>query len=314
MNLFHCLLLTLLFVFSAQSFPVKTSLNSRPIIGILTQPGPQSNQQYIAASYVKYLESAGARVVPIFYNQTSETLATLLTSLNGVLFTGGSASLSPTGTFYKSAKLIFDTLTRSYDAGVTIPLWGTCLGFELIHNIVAGEDVLGSVDAENYTVPLQFLPNYQSSKMFGSASSPVLINLETLPITMNNHQFSVYPSTYDANKTKLSSFFNMLSKNVDRQGVEFVSSVEGIKYPVFATQWHPEKPQFEWVNEVINHSNEATEAMQYIANFLVSQARLNNQTFPTTQAENAALIYNYGANLRYTGASSDASFEQTYIW
>ena len=53
---------------------------------------------YIAASYVKFIEvrlgydlegtvltlqSAGARVVPIFYNATQEQLGALLTSING---------------------------------------------------------------------------------------------------------------------------------------------------------------------------------------------------------------------------------------
>ena len=41
--------------------------NTRPIIGVLSQEEWKNNQttgnSYIAASYVKYLESAGARVV-----------------------------------------------------------------------------------------------------------------------------------------------------------------------------------------------------------------------------------------------------------
>ena len=40
------------------------STNNRPIIGILSQEYfPSPSHSYIAASYVKYLESAGARVV-----------------------------------------------------------------------------------------------------------------------------------------------------------------------------------------------------------------------------------------------------------
>jgi len=49
-------------------------LNTRPIIGILTQPSSwptmydPEEYSYIATSYVRYLESAGARVVPIKYD------------------------------------------------------------------------------------------------------------------------------------------------------------------------------------------------------------------------------------------------------
>jgi gamma-glutamyl hydrolase len=46
--------------------------NDRPIIGILSQPGDPApdGASYIAASYVKWVESAGARVVPIEYDLT----------------------------------------------------------------------------------------------------------------------------------------------------------------------------------------------------------------------------------------------------
>lgn len=49
-------------------------LNDRPIIGILSQetfsvnkyfPG-ENYESYIAASYVKFIESAGARVIPVW--------------------------------------------------------------------------------------------------------------------------------------------------------------------------------------------------------------------------------------------------------
>ncbi len=57
--------------------------NSRPLIGILSQPSCAesateadwtSNRSCIAASYVKFVESAGARAVPLLYNEPEETL------------------------------------------------------------------------------------------------------------------------------------------------------------------------------------------------------------------------------------------------
>jgi hypothetical protein len=46
--------------------------NDRPIIGIMTLPSeyvefPNDTYSYMAASYVKFVESAGARVLPIPY-------------------------------------------------------------------------------------------------------------------------------------------------------------------------------------------------------------------------------------------------------
>lgn len=57
-------------------------LNYRPVIGILSHPGDgasgrlnnASNASYIAASYVKFVESAGARVIPLIYTEPLEVL------------------------------------------------------------------------------------------------------------------------------------------------------------------------------------------------------------------------------------------------
>jgi gamma-glutamyl hydrolase len=62
---------------------------------------------------------------------------------------------------------------------------------------------------------------------------------------------------------------------------------------VYGLQWHPEKPQYEWdPNEVTNHSKDAVTAMQYMSEFLVSEARKSNHTYPSQTAEDNALIYN----------------------
>lgn len=50
---------------------VCVALNNRPIVGILTQPTSgglrKYGSSYIAASYVKFIESGGGRAVPVLY-------------------------------------------------------------------------------------------------------------------------------------------------------------------------------------------------------------------------------------------------------
>ena len=65
-------------------------INNQPIFGVLTLPW-EMNIQYIASSYVKYLEMSGARVVPISLNYSYKEIDFLLASVNGVFFTGGDA-------------------------------------------------------------------------------------------------------------------------------------------------------------------------------------------------------------------------------
>lgn len=68
---------------------VSAASNDQPVIGVFDQPvNGASGPSYLAASYVKYLESAGARVVPLHYRDTSANLRSLVSKLNGVFFTG----------------------------------------------------------------------------------------------------------------------------------------------------------------------------------------------------------------------------------
>ena len=67
---------------SPSCFAPDRNLNYRPVIGILSHPGDgasgrlnnATNASYIAASYVKFVESAGARVIPLIYNEPIEIL------------------------------------------------------------------------------------------------------------------------------------------------------------------------------------------------------------------------------------------------
>lgn len=66
------------------------SLYSRPVIGIVTHPGDgasgrlnnATNASCIAASYVKFVESAGARVIPLIYNEPKQILLKVTLSLS----------------------------------------------------------------------------------------------------------------------------------------------------------------------------------------------------------------------------------------
>ena len=51
------------------------------------------DQCYIAASYVKYLESAGARVIPVLTNQSDDYYEMIFENTSGVLFPGGGQNL-----------------------------------------------------------------------------------------------------------------------------------------------------------------------------------------------------------------------------
>ncbi len=45
------------------------------------------------------------------------------------------------------------------------------------------------------------------------------------------------------------SFWRLLATNVADDGVEFVSLMEARDFPVWASQFHPEKNAFEWTTK-----------------------------------------------------------------
>jgi len=289
----------------------------RPIIGILAQNTDAYMKKtfgptYIVASYIKYIESAGGRVAPIRNDLSEEQLEKLFYSINGVLFPGGGANIFDSR-YEKTGKILFKLAVKANHAGDVFPLWGTCLGFQFLSVCGAGgENVISSVDGENYSVPLNLSDGYQSSRLLGSAPEEIITYLKTQNVTFNHHRECVSIDTYHSNEA-LHKFYRLLSTNRDKEGIkEFVSTVEAYDYPFYGVQWHPEKNSFEWTSlEAISHSKEAVMVTQYVADFFVNQARLNGHHFPSKEEEEDALIYKHSPVYCYPEITK---FEQCYIF
>jgi len=306
------------------------SLNTRPIVGILTMPSSYSSfpdQSFFPASYVKFLEQAGARVVPIPYDLSASALSSLLSSLNGALFTGGAAAFfgsssphAPTA-YAATAQRIYNEVASAAANGETFPLWGTCLGHELIGVLAAGLDystspLSGGFDSENLTAPVAWTAAAADSRLWGAAPDVRAAFAAGGGIAYNAHSQGFTPADFDAS-APLAAAFTVLGTSVDRAGKAFVASMEGKTLPVYTTQWHPEKSNFEWnggaVYNDIDHSPAAIAANVYPATFFVNQARLNNRTFSSAEDENAVLICNFAPVFApATGLSN--LFEQLYFF
>jgi gamma-glutamyl hydrolase len=283
------------FFISFCSRKVDAILSKRgPIIGVFAHPIAEHGE-YIAASYVKWIESAGGRVVPIPYNAPKEYLSVLVPQLNGLLYPGGAADVND------AAQFMFKLALQLNDQGTYFPVWGTCLGFEWILQMASGDlKILDhDLDSMNLTLPLIYTKKAATSRLFGSASADIYKNLETLPITMNNHEQGITIERL-AQYPNVEAFLDVLSTNYDRNGRQFISAYEAKKYPIYAVQFHPEKNNFEYGEyddgrpyEVVDHSYEAILTSQYFANFFIQEARRNDNRFNDAKVERKALIYNY---------------------
>ncbi|XP_067888007.1 gamma-glutamyl hydrolase-like [Heterodontus francisci] len=287
-------------------------LNQRPIIGVLAQETSRSFQKFgssfVAASYVKYLESAGARVVPISINLTEAQYRKLFYSINGLLLPGGGTNLI-TSQFAKIAALFYDLALQANDHGSYFPVWGTCLGFEELTVLTSGEKLLIATNTSNLPLPLKFTQDAMDSRMFKNFPRDLMQALAVEPLTANFHYWSISVKNFTRN-TKLRNFYKILTTNMDNKKLVFVSTMEARNYPIYGVQWHPEKSAFEWTKKKnIPHSLDAVEVSWYLAEFFVNEARKNWHHFSDETEEANALIYKYPQV--YTANIS--VYEQIYV-
>ncbi|XP_006055982.1 gamma-glutamyl hydrolase isoform X2 [Bos indicus x Bos taurus] len=203
----------------------------KPIIGILMQKCHNKNMRalgkyYIAASYVKFLESAGARVVPVRLDLKNEEYEKLFKSINGVLFPGGSVNLMRSG-YARVAKMFYNLSIKSFGEGDYFPVWGTCLGFEELIYLVSGESLLTLTDTVGIKLPLNFSRGTLQSRMFQNFPADLLLSLAVEPLTAHFHKWSLSVMNFTKNE-KLKAFFSILTTNTDGN-IDFISTMEARK-------------------------------------------------------------------------------------
>ncbi|GMH57385.1 hypothetical protein TL16_g02366 [Triparma laevis f. inornata] len=236
---------------------------------------PNNAVSYFDASYAQWLGQGGARIVPVPYDIDEGDLEVLFGKLNGVLFTGGPATPESFPEYFVTAGRIYDLVVTNGDGDV--PLWGTCLGFETISSIVAGGEylVLTDFDAEQISLPLSLTNSAPNSRVFGSDMPSEIKSIFTSQnVTTNWHTYGVGVDNF---KNLLSSELIATSTNFDRGGLEFVSSMEHVTAPIYATQWHPESNQFDTTDKkgdpTPNRSADANKAMAYLSSRRWSRVR-----------------------------------------
>ncbi|CAM9731283.1 unnamed protein product [Chrysoparadoxa australica] len=328
------LLLFCLLVLGFSGAAAEESLNDWPVIAVVAQDlrfyqessifGEDVPEgQYIAASYVEWIESAGGQVLPVPYDISHEYVDEILASCNGLLLPGGMGDISE-GWDYGLKEIM-----RMNKSGKFFPLWGTCLGFEWMVQAYSDADadaiLEGDLDSMNYTLALDFevvpegyaseeegqaehkedaenaengdASGSRASRMFGPDALPLELfkKLGKQRLAFNAHEKGVDTAAWWADEA-LCSAFRVLSVNKDRQGRPFVSSIEGRSgMPLYGVQWHPEKNMAEWgvkddkPYSVIDHSPEGIAVSWHLAMFFVSEARKNTNVFPLGETD--ALIY-----------------------
>ncbi|KAJ6229748.1 protease family c26 gamma-glutamyl hydrolase [Anaeramoeba flamelloides] len=236
-------LLFLFIIFSI--FSTCNTSPSHPIIGILTQPTtnyPDFGKVYVPSSYVKWIEASGGKAVYIDYQLSHSELEQLFNKVNGLVFIGGGLDIDPHIKYIDSAWYLFNLTKQAYDKhNEWVPIWGTCLGFQMLSVFSTGDlDFLDRFDSWDMALPLNFTTQLKESRIFKGIPSSYLNYFQKYNVTINWHTYGVtsgYQTKHKESFQKYSSFFRIVSNNSGRKGKNFVSTIESYRYPIYGSQW-----------------------------------------------------------------------------
>lgn len=285
--------------------------NNTVTIGIVTQPTAPVKSwvafgtDYIPSPYVDWVSLAAARPVVIPWDAPKPELTALLARTNGLLLPGGPQDLKDENqpyfhrvkAYYEKIRWLYRAVVRMNRERKHFPLWGTCQGFEeiILSATDFGDELTwgcfkGTMDI---ALPLDFTAAAESSRMFNSSGIPALDRavrkiLSEQWITPNFHSNGIKPGAF-RNSPALNDSFHILSTNTAAEQMEFVSTIEGKDgLPIYGTQWHPSYPLFLFnpqSEKGLVHSKDTVLVMQYLANFLVDEARKNDNRFSEEEIE-----------------------------
>ncbi|KAK6634292.1 hypothetical protein RUM44_004903 [Polyplax serrata] len=227
-----------------------------------------------------------------------------------VLLPGGASYFNVTDGYAEAGMYIMEIANEFNMNGDFFPVWGTCLGFELIGYVANNNhEIREDCSSHNEAIPLRFKPDFACSKLFRNMPESLIQVLARENSTMNFHQYCITERGME--KNGLLRSWTIMSTNTDENGLEYVSTMEHKTMPYWGVQFHPEKPAYEW-NPKHNtpHTFNTIRANQYFADFFVEQTRKNCHKFPSYEQERLYLIYNFPA----TYGKPQSTFTQLYFF
>ena len=91
-----------------------------------------------------------------------------------------------------------------------------------------------------------------------------------------HHVWGISPNVYTDSKV-LKEFFIITSTAVDKNGKEYINSIEAKNYPIFATQHHPEKTAYDLIpDDVAASSLQALFVSRALGNAFMFYAKQSN--------------------------------------
>ena len=259
---------------------------SLKIVGIMTQPLPQKLKNYFhqkfplqssfedllvffPTSYSKWIKQENVMLVPINFRAPREILENQLNRISGLLLPGGKNPILITENDSQSTllshvshvtqhKSAFGNIAthaikflkkRQQQEKIKIPIFGTCLGFELLL-VESGfpNPIFTEVDNFKHSNKI-ILANKNKDDISPSLFDGTKIEIFEKSVSFYfNHRWAMLKSTYENTSNPIFDDFEVLAYSTKDKGLEkltFVAAIQHRKFPIYGVQFHPEKNEFE---------------------------------------------------------------------
>lgn len=133
---------------------------------------------------------SGAQVVPLYAFSEQADLQIALRKVNGVLFTGGAGEeqIHKDNRWVKNAYFIVQFAINENKKGNIFPVWGTCLGLQILTYVTSGFDEAALQPITDVYRMLNVLNFTSSSSLYDDLGDNLRTKLTTKPgITFFNH-------------------------------------------------------------------------------------------------------------------------------
>ena len=207
-------------------------------VGILTIPHSKKikyGSSHAMKSYVDWFTDRGVHVLLIPYDTTQHE--EYMTMIHGLLIPGGESG------YILKNKAFIHSVTRfvelSLQPHLYFPIWGTCLGYEMLLTVIGGVMTFKRYVA-NGLYPIQLTPDGKKSRLFQSFSPQYLHFLEHKKSTLQHHDYGMSVADFMDN-LHLTRFYHIVATSIDEKGKEYIAAIEGKYYPIYGVSWHPEQ-------------------------------------------------------------------------
>ena len=250
---------------------MKKSIKQKTVtIGIMTAPWLTNIKDslitsYMASSYVKWLESSGALIIPIEFDLPKPKMLGFLRQLNGIVLIGGGIdnikthNLNQFLSYQDSLYYILNYAIYQNKANNYFPVWCTCMSFEMAaiffaENIrLKKQEELSKYLTSAGDIGEDYLHwTTKSSKIKKIFTKKEIIAQKKYPSIFMAHCYAIaINSKLGKNLAKVANITatNISSGVCGKKGVKYVTAYELKDYPIYGVQFHPEKPPFEYIND-----------------------------------------------------------------